>query len=180
MNVTANPPIRSNSFFSAPLAAADPEIARAVELELGRLRDEIELIASENIVSKAVLEAQGSVMTNKYAEGYPGRRYYGGCQFVDMAETLAIERACKLFDCRYANVQPNSGSQANQGVFMALMKPGDTFDRYSILRRIGRGGMGDVYRAHDTKLHRSVALKVLRPDSIEGEGERSRKEAVAI
>ncbi len=115
----------SNSFFSASLADGDPEIARAVELELGR--DEIELIASENIVSRAVLEAQGSVMTNKYAEGYPGRRYYGGCQFVDMAENLAIERACRLFECRFANVQPNSGSQANQAVFMALMKPGDTF-----------------------------------------------------
>ena len=118
---------RSNSFFSAPLSAADPEIARAIELELGRQRDEIELIASENIVSSAVLEAQGSVMTNKYAEGYPGRRYYGGCQYVDIAERLAIERACKLFDCRFANVQPNSGSQANQGVFLALMQPGDVF-----------------------------------------------------
>ena len=117
----------SNSFFSARLADADPEIARAIELELGRQRDEIELIASENIVSRAVLEAQGSVMTNKYAEGYPGRRYYGGCQFVDVAETLAIERACRLFDCRFANVQPNSGSQANQAAFMAVMKPGDTF-----------------------------------------------------
>jgi glycine hydroxymethyltransferase len=117
----------SNSFFSASLAEADPEIARAIDLELGRQRDEIELIASENIVSRAVLEAQGSVMTNKYAEGYPGRRYYGGCQFVDVAETLAIERACRLFDCRYANVQPNSGSQANQAAFMAVMKPGDTF-----------------------------------------------------
>jgi len=127
MNVSAQAPIRSNSFFSAPLSAADPEIARAIELELGRQRDEIELIASENIVSRAVLEAQGSVMTNKYAEGYPGRRYYGGCQYVDIAETLAIERARKLFDCRYANVQPNSGSQANQGVFLALMQPGDTF-----------------------------------------------------
>ena len=120
-------PIRSNSFFSAGLAAADPEIARAIELELGRQRDEIELIASENIVSKAVLEAQGSVMTNKYAEGYPGRRYYGGCQFVDIAETLAIQRACQLFDCKFANVQPNSGSQANQAVFLALLQPGDTF-----------------------------------------------------
>jgi glycine hydroxymethyltransferase len=120
-------PIRSNSFFSADLASADPEIARAIALELGRQRDEIELIASENIVSKAVLEAQGSVMTNKYAEGYPGRRYYGGCQFVDIAETLAIERAKKLFDCKFANVQPNSGSQANQAVFLALMQPGDTF-----------------------------------------------------
>jgi glycine hydroxymethyltransferase len=127
MNVTAQAAIRSNSFFSAPLAAADPEIARAIELETDRQRDEIELIASENIVSRAVLEAQGSVMTNKYAEGYPGRRYYGGCQFVDIAERLAIERALRLFDCRYANVQPNSGSQANQGVFMALMQPGDTF-----------------------------------------------------
>ena len=132
MNVTAQAPvaaasIRSNSFFSAALADADPEIARAIELELGRQRDGIELIASENIVSRAVLEAQGSVMTNKYAEGYPGRRYYGGCQFVDIAENLAIERACRLFDCRFANVQPNSGSQANQGVFMALMQPGDTF-----------------------------------------------------
>jgi glycine hydroxymethyltransferase len=125
MNAVA--PIRSNSFFSAGLAAADPEIARAVELELGRQRDEIELIASENIVSKAVLEAQGSVMTNKYAEGYPGKRYYGGCQFVDIAETLAIKRACELFDCKFANVQPNSGSQANQAVFLALLKPGDTF-----------------------------------------------------
>ena len=120
-------PIRSNSFFSADLASADPEIARAIDLELNRQRDEIELIASENIVSKAVLEAQGSVLTNKYAEGYPGRRYYGGCQFVDIAERLAIERACALFGCGFANVQPNSGSQANQGVFLALMKPGETF-----------------------------------------------------
>ena len=118
---------RSNSFFSASLADADPEIARAVDLELNRQRDEIELIASENIVSRAVLEAQGSVLTNKYAEGYPGRRYYGGCQFVDIAEKLAIERACELFSCRFANVQPNSGSQANQGVFLALMQPGDVF-----------------------------------------------------
>ncbi len=117
----------SSSFFSASLADSDPEIARAIGLELGRQRDEIELIASENIVSRAVLEAQGSVMTNKYAEGYPGRRYYGGCQFVDMGEEFAIERAKRLFDCRFANVQANSGSQANQAVFMALMKPGDTF-----------------------------------------------------
>ena len=123
----AQPVSRSNSFFSASLADADPEIARSIELELGRQRDEIELIASENIVSRAVLEAQGSVMTNKYAEGYPGRRYYGGCQFVDIAESLAIERAKKLFDCKFANVQANSGSQANQAVFLALMQPGDTF-----------------------------------------------------
>ncbi len=117
----------SNSFFGASLAQSDPEIARSIDLELGRQRDEIELIASENIVSRAVLEAQGSVMTNKYAEGYPGRRYYGGCQFVDIAENLAIERLTKLFDCGFANVQPNSGSQANQAVFLALLQPGDTF-----------------------------------------------------
>jgi glycine hydroxymethyltransferase len=117
----------SNSFFSAGLADVDPEIFASIEGELGRQRDEIELIASENIVSRAVLEAQGSVMTNKYAEGYPGRRYYGGCHFVDIAERLAIERACRLFDCAFANVQPNSGSQANQAVFMATMRPGDTF-----------------------------------------------------
>ncbi|TVR09842.1 MAG: serine hydroxymethyltransferase [Salinarimonadaceae bacterium] len=123
----AKPNHLSNSFFSASLQDADPEIAAAIDQELGRQREEIELIASENIVSRAVLEAQGSVMTNKYAEGYPGRRYYAGCQFVDIAEKLAIERACRLFDCKFANVQPNSGSQANQGVFMALMKPGDTF-----------------------------------------------------
>ena len=127
MNQAVATPIRSNSFFSASLAAADPEIAQAVELELGRQRQDIELIASENIVSRAVLEAQGSVMTNKYAEGYPGRRYYGGCQFVDIAENLAVERAKKLFGCKFANVQPNSGSQANQGVFLALLQPGDTF-----------------------------------------------------
>ena len=119
--------IRSNSFFSAPLSAADPEIAKAVELELGRQRDDIELIASENIVSRAVLEAQGSVLTNKYAEGYPGRRYSGGCPVVDIAEQRAIDRATKLFGCRFANVQPNSGSQANQGVFLALLQPGDVF-----------------------------------------------------
>jgi len=115
-----------NGFFTESLATRDPEIAKAIGLELGRQRDEIELIASENIVSAAVMEAQGSVMTNKYAEGYPGRRYYGGCQFVDIAETLAIERARALFNCGFANVQPNSGSQANQGVFTALIKPGDT------------------------------------------------------
>lgn len=119
--------VQSNSFFSASLAEADPQIARSIELELGRQRDEIELIASENIVSRAVLEAQGSVMTNKYAEGYPGRRYYGGCQFVDIAENLAIERVTQLFGCKFANVQPNSGSQANQAVFLALLQPGDVF-----------------------------------------------------
>jgi glycine hydroxymethyltransferase len=116
-----------DSFFSATLAEADPEIAAAIQGELGRQRHEIELIASENIVSRAVLEAQGSVMTNKYAEGYPGARYYGGCEWVDVAETLAIERAKKLFGAAFANVQPNSGSQMNQAVFLALLQPGDTF-----------------------------------------------------
>ena len=114
-------------FFHASLAEVDPELADAVKSELGRQRDEIELIASENIVSKAVLEAQGSVLTNKYAEGYPGRRYYGGCQYVDVAEQLAIDRAKKLFNCEFANVQPHSGAQANTAVFLALMQPGDTF-----------------------------------------------------
>jgi glycine hydroxymethyltransferase len=113
--------------FAASLADSDPEIAEAIGLELGRQRDEIELIASENIVSRAVLEAQGSVLTNKYAEGLPGKRYYGGCQFVDIAERLAIERATKLFGCSFANVQPHSGASANAEVFMALMQPGDTF-----------------------------------------------------
>jgi glycine hydroxymethyltransferase len=117
----------TDTFFKAPLAEADREIAEAIRLELGRQRDEIELIASENIVSRAVLEAQGSVLTNKYAEGYPGRRYYGGCQFVDIAEQLAIERSTRLFGCAFANVQPHSGAQANQAAFMAMMQPGDTF-----------------------------------------------------
>ncbi len=118
--------IRDPGFFSEPLDSRDPEIARAIDGELARQRDEIELIASENIVSRAVMQAQGSVMTNKYAEGYPGRRYYGGCEWADVVETLAIERAKELFGCDFANVQPHSGSQANQGVFMALAKPGDT------------------------------------------------------
>jgi len=113
--------------FSASLVETDPELAEAIRLELGRQRDEIELIASENIVSKAVLEAQGSVLTNKYAEGLPGKRYYGGCQYVDVAERLAIERVTKLFGCRFANVQPHSGASANAAAFMALMQPGDTF-----------------------------------------------------
>ena len=115
------------AFFNASLEEVDPEIFGSIRNELGRQRHEIELIASENIVSRAVLEAQGSIMTNKYAEGYPGKRYYGGCQFVDVAEELAIERAKKLFDCNFANVQPNSGSQMNQAVFLALLQPGDTF-----------------------------------------------------
>ena len=114
-------------FFKASLADSDPDVARAIGSELSRQRDKIELIASENIVSRAVLEAQGSVLTNKYAEGYPGRRYYGGCEYVDVAEELAIARARQLFDCDFANVQPHSGAQANQAVFFALMQPGDSF-----------------------------------------------------
>ena len=121
-----NAPHRDTGFFTEPLSSRDPELFGAMTQELGRQRDEIELIASENIVSRAVMEAQGSVMTNKYAEGYPGKRYYGGCQYVDIAENLAIARACELFGVAFANVQPNSGSQANQGVFQALIKPGDT------------------------------------------------------
>jgi glycine hydroxymethyltransferase len=117
----------AHSFFTAPLAETDPDIAGAISSEVGRQRDEIELIASENIVSRAVLEAQGSVLTNKYAEGLPGKRYYGGCQFVDVVENLAIERVTRLFGCAFANVQPHSGASANAAAFMALMQPGDTF-----------------------------------------------------
>ena len=117
---------RDTGFFTESLASRDPELYGSITDELGRQRHEIELIASENIVSRAVLHAQGSVMTNKYAEGYPGKRYYGGCQFVDVAENLAIDRAKQLFGCAFVNVQPNSGSQANQGVFNALLAPGDT------------------------------------------------------
>ena len=120
------PKTRFSGFFTDKISESDPEIFAAMQSELGRQRDEIELIASENIVSAAVMEAQGGVMTNKYAEGYPGRRYYGGCQYVDIAENLAIDRAKQLFGCNFANVQPNSGSQANQGVFQALLQPGDT------------------------------------------------------
>ncbi len=116
-----------HAFFGAALSEADPELFSAIRREEARQQNQIELIASENIVSRAVLEAQGTVLTNKYAEGYPGRRYYGGCEWVDVVETLAIERAKTLFGCGFANVQPHSGSQANQAVFMALMKPGDTF-----------------------------------------------------
>jgi glycine hydroxymethyltransferase len=117
---------RDAGFFTEELSSRDPEIFGSITDELGRQRDEIELIASENIVSRAVMQAQGSVMTNKYAEGYPGRRYYGGCQYVDVAENLAIDRAKQLFGCDFVNVQPNSGSQANQGVMQALIQPGDT------------------------------------------------------
>jgi glycine hydroxymethyltransferase len=126
MNALKTAAHRDDGFFTETLASRDPALFDAITLELGRQRDEIELIASENIVSRAVMEAQGSVMTNKYAEGYPGRRYYGGCQYVDIAEELAIDRAKQLFGCDFVNVQPNSGSQANQGAFQALIKPGDT------------------------------------------------------
>ena len=122
----ANVSFSHNRFFEASLAEVDPEIQSSVRAELAREQDQIELIASENIVSRAVLEAQGSVMTNKYAEGYPGRRYYGGCEYVDVAESLAIKRAKELFGCAFANVQPHSGCQANGGAYMAMCKPGDT------------------------------------------------------
>ena len=127
MSVPHGAKLSEEGFFSAVLEETDPEIAGAIGKELGRQRDEIELIASENIVSRAVLEAQGSVLTNKYAEGLPGKRYYGGCQYVDVIERLAIERVTKLFGCNFANVQPHSGASANAEVFMALMQPGDTF-----------------------------------------------------
>src|SRR5579875_3584694 len=120
-------PAGSDGFFSEDLVDRDEAVFAAVGGELGRQRHEIELIASENIVSRAVLEAQGSVLTNKYAEGLPGRRYYGGCEFVDVVEQLAINRVKKLFGCAFANVQPHSGASANAEVFMALMQPGDTF-----------------------------------------------------
>jgi len=123
----ANAAFTHGAFFSKALADADPEVFVGIQGELRRQQTQIELIASENIVSRAVLEAQGSVLTNKYAEGYPGRRYYGGCEYVDVTEDLARDRAKKLFNCAFANVQPHSGAQANQAVFMALLQPGDTF-----------------------------------------------------
>jgi glycine hydroxymethyltransferase len=119
--------LKRGGFFKSDLSTVDADVFGAIGHELKRQQDQIELIASENIVSKAVLEAQGSILTNKYAEGYPGKRYYGGCEYVDEVERLAIERACKLFDCAFANVQPHSGANANQSVFMALLQPGDTF-----------------------------------------------------
>jgi glycine hydroxymethyltransferase len=117
---------RGSGFFTKHLEDADPEVWSAVEHEADRQQNEIELIASENIVSQAVLDAAGTLLTNKYAEGYPGKRYYGGCQYVDVVEQLAIDRAKRLFNCAFANVQPHSGSQANQSVMLALIKPGDT------------------------------------------------------
>ena len=127
MSASANPAVKNSGFFTKGVAEADPALAASIGDELGRQKEKIELIASENIVSKAVLEAQGSVLTNKYAEGYPGKRYYGGCEYVDVSEQLAIDRACRLFDCSYANVQPHSGANANQAVFFSLLQPGDTF-----------------------------------------------------
>ncbi|HEX4105605.1 MAG TPA: serine hydroxymethyltransferase [Rhizomicrobium sp.] len=127
MSAVAHSVPENSAFFTRGLAESDPEIAGVIAQELGRQREKIELIASENIVSKAVLEAQGSILTNKYAEGYPGKRYYGGCEYVDVIESLAIDRAKKLFNCGFANVQPNSGSQMNQAVFLALLNPGDSF-----------------------------------------------------
>src|SRR5271169_2924967 len=127
MSVSHSAKTADEGLFSAPLREVDPEVAAVIGQELGRQRDEIELIASENIVSRAVLEAQGSVLTNKYAEGLPGKRYYGGCPFVDIAENLAIQRVTRLFGCGFANVQPHSGASANAAAFMALMQPGDTF-----------------------------------------------------
>jgi glycine hydroxymethyltransferase len=126
MSLRASAAAQQDAFFRAGLDRADPEVFSAIEKEFGRQQHEIELIASENIVSKAVLEAQGSILTNKYAEGYPGKRYYGGCEYVDIIENLAIERAKQLFGASFANVQPNSGSQMNQAVFLALLHPGDT------------------------------------------------------
>jgi glycine hydroxymethyltransferase len=127
MTSSAANDVQTNGFFTESLSQRDPEIAGWIAKELGRQKDKIELIASENITSKAVLEATGSILTNKYAEGYPGKRYYGGCEYVDEIETIAIERAKQLFGCNFANVQPNSGSQMNQAVFLALLQPGDTF-----------------------------------------------------
>src|SRR5712675_1899722 len=154
-----------DSFFIAPLDRADPDIAAAIRGELGRQRHEIELIASENIVSRAVLEAQGSVLTNKYAEGYPGKRYYGGCEFVDIAESLAIERVKKLFGAEYANVQPHSGSQANQAVYMAMLQPGDTILGMSLAHggHLTHGASVNL----SGKLYRSVAYGLNAKEEID-------------
>ena len=151
-------------FFESPLAETDPAIAAAIRGELKREQEHIELIASENYVSRAVLEAQGSVMTNKYAEGYPGRRYYGGCEHVDVAERLAIERACALFDCSFANVQPHSGAQANGAVFLALLKPGETLMGMSL----AAGGhlTHGAAPAQSGKWFRAVQYGVRRQDGI--------------
>ena len=148
-------------FFGSRLAETDPDVLKAIEDEYGRQRDQIELIASENIVSRAVLDAVGNLMINKYAEGYPGRRYYGGCEFVDVAESLAIERAKKLFDCEFVNVQAHSGSQANQAVFLALIKPGDTILGMSLAAVGEMPAGGSAYpRTIDFQKFRDIADKV--------------------
>ena len=154
----------SGRFFSASLTETDPELAEALQAELVRQQDGIELIASENIVSLAVLEAQGSVLTNKYAEGYPGRRYYGGCHEVDRAEQLAIDRACKIFGCTYANVQPHSGAQANGAVFLALLQPGDTILGMSLAAggHLSHGAAPNL----SGKWFRSVQYGVRRDDGL--------------
>ncbi len=176
-----NAPHRDDGFFTRSLAERDPELFAAIEGEMGRQRHEIELIASENIVSRAVLEAQGSVLTNKYAEGYPGRRYYGGCEWVDKAETLAIERAKRLFGCGFANVQPHSGSQANQGVFTALLQPGDTILGMSLdagghLTHGARPNQsGKWFNAVQYGVRRQDNADRLRPDG--GAGDRAPPEA---
>jgi glycine hydroxymethyltransferase len=153
-----------NRFFSASVAETDPELADALHAELVRQQDGIELIASENIVSRAVLEAQGSVLTNKYAEGYPGRRYYGGCHEVDRAEQLAIDRACRIFGCSYANVQPHSGAQANGAVFLALLQPGDTILGMSLAAggHLSHGAAPNL----SGKWFRSVQYGVRREDGL--------------
>src|SRR3954453_16489748 len=153
-----------DSFFTASLTQADPEIAAAIKGELGRQRHEVELIASENIVSRAVLEAAGSVMTNKYAEGLPGKRYYGGCEWVDIAENLAIDRAKALFGAGYANVQPHSGAQANAAAYFALLQPGDTI----LGMDLAHGGHLTHGMAKNVsgKLYNVVAYHVRREDSL--------------
>ena len=160
MNIT----VRDDGFFTETLETRDPALHAAMQAELKRQRKEIELIASENIVSAAVMEAQGGVMTNKYAEGYPGRRYYGGCQYVDIAEELAIDRAKQLFGCGFANVQPNSGSQANQGVFTALLQPGDT----SLGMSLDAGGhlTHGAKPNHSGKWFNAIQYGVRRQDSL--------------
>src|ERR1700694_3302570 len=156
------PAARDAGFFGDALLAADPEVAAAIAGELERQQTQIELIASENIVSRAVLEAQGSVLTNKYAEGYPGRRYYGGCGFVDIAERLAIERAKQLFGCGFANVQPHSGASANAEVFFALMQPGDTFMGLNL----AAGG----HLTHGSPVHMSGKWVQAGPYGVRGHG----------
>ena len=157
--------IQYQNFFENSLSKIDPDIHKAITDELNRQQNHIELIASENIVSQAVLEAQGSVLTNKYAEGYPGKRYYGGCEHVDLSENLAIERAKKLFDCKYANVQPHSGAQANGAVYLALIKPGDKITKPAKITL--PGGMSfDNFELHRELDNPPVAEKVSKSASM--------------